>query len=70
MTLTKLTKEQAIILTGYTGCTCCTFADFQKDVEKRLGRPVWTHQFADKNLWQNEIQPAYEKDFMFIVGAE
>jgi len=45
------TKQQAIIITGFTGITACNFGDFHEDVEKRLGRPIWTHQFANKELW-------------------
>jgi len=48
----KLTKEQALAVTGYTGITALPFGDFHGDVEQRLGHPVWTHQFADPNLWK------------------
>ena len=33
---TKLTKEQAITISGYTEILICDFADLQEDVEKRL----------------------------------
>jgi len=42
----KLTKEQAVIISGYTGVLICDLADFHEDVKKRLRRPVWTHEFA------------------------
>ena len=63
----KLTKEQAIILTGFTGITCCKFSDFQGDVEKRLGYPVWTHEFADKEF-SEKLQELYKEDFLKLVG--
>jgi hypothetical protein len=46
--MTKLTKEQAIVITGYTGITACNFGDFHGDVERRLGHPIFTHQFDNK----------------------
>jgi hypothetical protein len=64
--MTKLTKEQAIVITGYTGITACNFGDFHGDVEKRLGHPVWTHQFGDKQFME-KIQELYRADFMEMV---
>lgn len=61
-----LTKEQAIILTGFTGMLCGSFSQFHEDVEKRLGRPVWTHEFADKDFTA-EVKEAYKEDFISIV---
>ena len=64
----KLTKEQAVVITAFTGqMVCRKFSDLHEDVEKRLGRPVFTHEFANKELWEKEIKPAYEEDFMWII---
>jgi hypothetical protein len=65
--MTKLTKEQAIVITGYTGITACNFGDFHGDVEKRLGHPVWTHQFGDKQFME-KIQELYRADFLEMVA--
>lgn len=62
-TLPKLTKEQAIILTGYTGITCVPMSDFQADVEKRLARPVWTHEFASEEF-SEKIKEIYKEYFL------
>ena len=62
----QLTKEQAIILTGFTGILCGSFSAFHEDVEKRLGRPVWTHEFANEELTA-QVKEAYKKDFIAIV---
>jgi hypothetical protein len=59
----KLTLEQAIIISGYTGISACPFNKFHEDVERRLGHPVWTHQFADRDMVQ-KIQEAYRDDFI------
>jgi hypothetical protein len=65
----KLTKEQGIILTGYTGLMLCKFSDFHKDVEKRLGCPVFTHQFGDK-AFAESLKSVYKDDFMAILPEE
>ena len=33
----KLTKEQSIIISAYTGFTACNFGDLHEAVEKKLG---------------------------------
>lgn len=65
----QLTKEQAIILTGYTGVTCCNFGDLQLDVEKRLGHPVWTHQFAVPEFAE-KVKDLYRDDFFALCYKE
>ena len=61
--MSKLTKEQAIIITGYTGFTACSFGDFHEDVEKRLNRPVWTHEFGSEDMRQ-QLKDLYKQDFI------
>lgn len=59
----KLTTQQAVIISGYTGILLGSFSELHKDVEKRLGRPVWTHEFPSLS---EEIKAAYKIDFMSI----
>jgi len=66
MTLPKLTKEQAIVITGFTGIASCDFGDFHLDVEKRLGQPVWTHQFGDKEFFE-KVKELYRDDFLSML---
>ncbi len=61
----RLTKEQAVIITGFTGISACGFGIFHEDVEKRLGRPVWTHEFASKEF-SEEIRELYREDYLAI----
>lgn len=63
----KLTLEQAIVLTAVTGCLCCSFSAYHEAVEKRLGRPVWTHQFPGL---RTEIKEAFMPDFLAICPVE
>lgn len=62
-----MTKNEALIVMGYTGISTLSFDEFHGDVEKRLGRPIWTHQFADKNITE-EIKQAYREDFIKMCG--
>lgn len=64
--MNKITKEQGIILTGYTGIMCCRFSDFHKDVEERLGRPVYTHELGSAETW-GKIKSFYHDDFMSML---
>jgi hypothetical protein len=40
--------------------------DFHQDAEKRTGKPIYTHQFADKELWI-ELKELYREDFLSIM---
>lgn len=61
----KLTDEQAFAITGYTGVFCCrTWEAFHMDVEKRLGLPVFTHQFP---ALRETIREAYTADFLALI---
>ena len=62
----KLTKEQAIVITGFTGKLACKFADFHEDVEKRMGEPVFTHQFGDREF-AKQIEELYRADFLAMI---
>lgn len=59
-----ITKEQAVIITGYTGVLMCNFADYHAAVEARLGHPVWTHQFPEL---MPTIKEAFREDFLALV---
>lgn len=63
MDIKKLTKEQAVIISGFTGILCGEFADFHADVEKRLGRGVQTFEFGFKEFMV-EVKKLYEADFI------
>ena len=65
----KLTKEQAVVITGFTGINVGRFGDFHEDVEKRLGRPVFTHEFGYK-YFIDELKELYREDFIKMCGGE
>ena len=59
----KLTKEQAVVLSGFTGLLHGSFSDFHEDVEKRLGRPVFTHELGNKDIVA-KVKELYRGDFI------
>ena len=66
---TKLTKEQAVIISGFTGILCGEFSDLHADVEKRLGRGVQTFEFGIKEFIA-EVKKIYEDDFIEIATID
>jgi len=66
---TKLTKEQAVIISGFTGILCGEFLDLHADVEKRLGRGVQTFEFGIKEFIA-EVKKIYKDDFIEIATID
>lgn len=64
--MNKLTKEQAVILTAYTGIFMCNFDDLHQYAEKVLDRSVFTHEFASKEFMLN-LKNASTPDFFSII---
>ena len=69
MNTPRLTKEQAAIISAFTGISCGPFSDIHGYAERVLGRPIWMHQFADKELWA-ELREAASDDFIAIAYEE
>ena len=66
--MSKLTKDQAIVITAYTGILCCNdFSSVHEYIERKLNRPVWTHEFGSEETW-GEIKGACREDFLSIVA--
>lgn len=65
--MNPLTKEQAVVVSAYTGVLICEFSDMHKAIEDRLG-PVWTHQLAEPEIW-SRIKEAFRDDFMALTPA-
>ncbi len=65
MNAPRLTKEQAAIIGAYTGFAAGSFGDVQEYAEKVLGRPIFTHEFADKALVE-KLRDASRPDFLAI----
>lgn len=65
--LIPLTKEQATIISAFTGILCCeSFGDVHEYIEKIAGRPVYTHEMGN-TPFMAEIKEKIRPDFMKIV---
>ena len=61
----RLTKEQAAIVGAYTGFAAGNFGHIQEYAERILGRPIFTHEFADEATVE-ELRLAAKPDFLAI----
>ena len=62
-----ITLEEAILLSAYTGFLLVQdFSDVHKFCEDTLGRPIWTHEFADEDA-QKEIQDKLRPQIMKLI---
>lgn len=64
-----LSKYQAIVITGYTGIMMVDFSSFHADVESRMGRPVWTSEFGNKEFMK-EVEEMYKGEFLDLCNTE
>lgn len=64
--MTKLTTEQAVIISAYTGYLIGSFSDMHSYIEKVMGRPVWTHEIADKKF-MSELHEKVKPDFIALA---
>lgn len=65
-----MTKHEAAIIMARTGIVMLVNEDFNifhKYVENILNRPVYTHEFVDKDLWK-EIKENSKNDFIAICN--
>lgn len=62
----KLTKEQAVVISAFTGVLACDFGDMHEYIEKKLGRPVFTHEMASEKVME-EIKAATKQDFLSLI---
>ena len=64
-----MTTREAAIVSAYTGYLVGPFATMQGYVEEKLGRIVWTHEFADKETVER-IKVASKDDFCALAVLE
>ena len=62
----RLTREQAVVISAYTGALACTLSELQEFASEKLGRRVMTHEFALPGL-SDELQAAVRDDFIAMV---
>lgn len=62
-----MTYHEKIVVSAYTGYLMCDFSDMHEYIEKKLGRPVWTHEMANEDI-QEAIRNAVHPDFIALCG--
>ena len=64
-----MTEQERIIVSAYTGYLLCDFDKVHEYIEKKMGRPVWTHELATKVVWE-EIRDRCREDFIALKEPE
>lgn len=63
-------KEEAVLISAYTGFLLTKdFSDVCKFCQKLLGRPIWTHEYADEKV-QKEIQEKCKPLILEMIEKE
>ena len=60
-----MTKREAAIISAYTGIMLGSFSDMHKYAEEVMGRPLFTHQFAQNSICE-ELKEKAKPDFIKI----
>ena len=58
-----MTKRECAVITAYTGVLCGDFNEFHKYIEELFDRPIYTHELADEELWE-QIKERSKHDFI------
>jgi hypothetical protein len=64
-----ITGKVGLGYTLATGRLFCKFSDFHEFAEELLGRPIFTHEFADKQLWE-ELRQIFEGQAKAILEGK
>lgn len=64
-----MTKQERLIVSAYTSVLMCDFSEFQIYVEQLLQRPVFTHELAMADVWQ-EIKEKSKPAFLALCRDE
>jgi hypothetical protein len=67
--MSRITREQAAILSAFTGILCGTFSDMHEYVERIMGRPVFTHEMGNQKI-ADEIKKKSWADFISLTAEE
>lgn len=61
-----MTKQDGAIITAYMGVLCCDIQVFYQYAEKLIGRALWTHEYANKEVWEDLKRLSYV-DFIRLM---
>ena len=60
-----MTKDEAAIVSAYTGVLICDFSTLHKYVEEKMERPIFTHELADPHVVKT-LKERSKADFVSI----
>ena len=63
----KLTREQAAVVGAFTGFTAGPFEDIHVYAEKKMGRPIFTHEFASRDM-ADALKELAREDFLSLCA--
>lgn len=58
-----MTKQEAAIVSAYTGILLGKFTDMHRYIEKIMKRPIFTHELGNKNM-TNKVKEKSKSDFL------
>ena len=58
-----MTEQEKIIVSAYTGYVMCDFEKIHAYIEKKMGRPIYTHEFINERI-DKEIHEKVKPDFL------
>jgi len=64
-----MTEKEKIIVSTYTGILMTDFSKVHEYIEKKLDRPVWTHEMAFESV-QEEIKEKCKDDFLDLCKKD
>ena len=64
-----MTKNEKLIVSAYTGILMTDMDSLQEYIEQKLGKPIWTHELASKEVF-DEIKAAVKEDFIKLCKEE
>lgn len=63
-----MTKREKQVVSAYTGVLMCKVDELYEYIEEIIGRPVYTHELADKVV-QDEIEEKSREEFLKICAS-
>lgn len=64
-----MTNRERVVISAYTGVLMYKFEDLHEYIETLLERPVWTHELADKDVW-NQVKEKSKPDFLALCSND
>lgn len=64
-----MTKQEKLIISAYTSYLMVNIDEFQAFVESTLEHPIWTHELAEKEIF-DELRKKLRPQFIALCADE